>query len=276
MSAVLQLPKPSEITYEVVRISPTVAERWLGRNSQNRNIRHGWVSDLARMMVDGEWLLNGEAIKFAHDGVLLDGQHRLHAIVQSGKTVPMLVVRGLPANAQDTMDTGRARNAAHMLQIKGYPNATNLAATARIVLIYRDGVRESINSCKVSNRRIEEFARGNTMLAYASSQSSWISRSFRVRPALIGAAMYILMGIDADAAQEFFDRCADGVGLAAGSPILALRARVAANREERVNNPAEGDLSLIFRTWNAWRQKKSTSQIRVYVNGELIPCPEPK
>lgn len=276
MTAALKLPTPSEITYEVVRVSPTVAERWLGRNSQNRHIRQQWVTDLSRMMSDGEWMLNGESIKFATDGTLLDGQHRLHAVVTAGKTVPMLVVRGLAPVAQDTMDTGRARSAAHMLQIKGYPNATNLAATARIVLIYNDGVREFIGSRKVSNRRIEQFAHGNVRLAVAASQSAQISRTFRMRPAIVGAAYYLLMRIDADATQEFFDRCADGVGLPAGSPILALRARVTANREERVNNPVEGDLSLIFRAWNAWRQKRTMSQLRVYANGELIPCPEPK
>lgn len=276
MSAALKLPAPSEITYDVVRVSPTVAERWLGKNSQNRHVRQAWVLDLARMIRDDEWLLNGESIKFSADGTLLDGQHRLHAVVAAGKTVPMLVVRGLPNAAQDTMDTGRARTAANMLQIKGYPNASNLAATARLVLIYQEGVRESINSCKVSNRRIEEFANGNVALAFAASRAAQISRSFRIRPAIIGAALYLLLAVDADAAQVFFDRCADGVGLPAGSPILALRARVAANREDRVNNPAEGDFSLIFRTWNSWREKRKTTQIRVYANGELIPCPEPK
>ena len=45
--------------------------------------------------------VNGEPIQIAEDGTLLNGQHRLNAVIESGATVPMLVVRGLPKRRDD-------------------------------------------------------------------------------------------------------------------------------------------------------------------------------
>src|ERR1700761_996246 len=92
---------------EVERLSPKSAKALLKGNVHNRNLRKARVSSLAEAMKRGEWELNGESIKVAEDGSLLDGQHRLQAVVESGKSIQVLVVRNLPSDAQDTVDTGR-------------------------------------------------------------------------------------------------------------------------------------------------------------------------
>lgn len=277
MTAARTLPiGESEITFDVVKVTPALAEKWIGKNVRNRNVYARWVKELARMMSDGEWELNGEAVKFSVAGDLLDGQHRLLAVIASGKTVPILVVRGLPAETQDLMDTGRARTAGNMLQIKGFSNSTSMAAAAKLILLHNDGERTAMSSRKVSNRRINEFVSGNSLLAFAVTRSLQVSKTFRMRPATISTAMYLLMQVDEVAAAEFFDRCADGVNLAARSPILALRNRVAANREDRLLVPIEGEISLVVRAWNAWRRKQNLGTLRTYANGELIACPVPK
>lgn len=48
-------------------------------------------------MKTGRWVLNGETICFDSNGVLRDGHHRLLAIIESGVTIEVLVVRGVAA-----------------------------------------------------------------------------------------------------------------------------------------------------------------------------------
>ena len=102
-------PKPSHLSMEIVRVSPSMAEKMLGRNTRNRSLNQRQVTRWAQSMTAGEWLVTGEAIKIASTGDLLDGQHRLAAVIESGCTVLMLVVKGLHPETQDVMDTGRAR-----------------------------------------------------------------------------------------------------------------------------------------------------------------------
>ena len=57
-------------------------------------------------MKAGRWQLNGEAIKFDKNGHLLNGQHRLHAVVRADTTIQMLVISGLDPETRTTMDSG--------------------------------------------------------------------------------------------------------------------------------------------------------------------------
>src|ERR1700750_3512325 len=104
---------------EVETISPDMAQEILAANGHNRNMRSPRVAQLAEVMRRGEWILNGETIKVATDGTLLDGQHRLQAVVDSGATIETLVMRGMSLETQDTVDTGRRRRLADILAIEG-------------------------------------------------------------------------------------------------------------------------------------------------------------
>jgi len=68
----------------VESISPTRAKEILLANNGNRLISWGWVRKLAGMMTRGEWLLTHQGIAFDVYGVLIDGQHRLEAIIIAG------------------------------------------------------------------------------------------------------------------------------------------------------------------------------------------------
>jgi hypothetical protein len=89
----------------------------------------------------GEWDLNGQTIKVSVDGALLDGQHRLEAVVHSGVTISSVVVRGLSPAARDTIDTGRRRRLADVLAIEGYPDAIALATGVNALYRLRKKVR---------------------------------------------------------------------------------------------------------------------------------------
>lgn len=274
MTAARELPVvASGLTMEVVSITPAIAEKWLGKNVRNRHVRPKVVAHYAKTMTRGEWLVNGEAIKFSVSGDLLDGQHRLSAIIVAQKTIKSLVVRGLPTEAQDVLDIGAGRRVGDQLSIAGFPNATNLAAVSRLVIAY-----ESAGDwkAKASVPQTLNLVSGNELLAYATHHAKIIHKGSDLRPSVAGATYYELMKVDDQKAQEFFERLTDGANLPGGSPILALRDRLRTLRNDRTFLPDEALFSLVFRTWNAWRTRRSLTSLPLYRNGELIQCPEPK
>ena len=92
-------------------ITPEKASGYLKKNKNNRAVSAPLVSRMAREMREGLWAENGETIVFNGDGRLLDGQHRLMAVVESGETIRSLVVTRVPATAFQTIDTGKVSHA---------------------------------------------------------------------------------------------------------------------------------------------------------------------
>lgn len=82
------------IQTQVVSVTPALAEKILEKNTFNRNVSSAVVRKYAADMSAGKWTLNHQGIAFDRDGTLIDGQHRLMAIIQSGATILMLVTHG--------------------------------------------------------------------------------------------------------------------------------------------------------------------------------------
>lgn len=107
------------ITIEVLFITPLKAQEFLKRNIENnRSINLRYVSNYAEEMASDKWVFNGDTIRFDKDGNLIDGQHRLMAIVKSGATIPCLVVTNLEKHALSTIDVGRKRSLGVILKME--------------------------------------------------------------------------------------------------------------------------------------------------------------
>ena len=185
------------------------------------------VRAYAADMSAGNWQLTGESIKFAAGGALLDGQHRLRAVIESGATVYMFVTRGLQIEAQDVMDTNVKRGAQDMLAMYGHANASLAASAAKWVIFYEeDRLYTDRATRNVSHSDVLAFTADNDAYAEAVAFASGIRKHIDLQPSILAAAVYITHGVDAESSLEFFARLADGIGLPAGSPILALRSRL--------------------------------------------------
>ena len=107
-------------------ITPELAGEYLLRNKRNRPMSDRHVSGFVKSINAGEFQLTHQGIAFFEDGSLADGQHRLKAIVLSGKPVQMVVSYGVPFNASTSIDTQlRSRSYADALTIEGNDLAKN-------------------------------------------------------------------------------------------------------------------------------------------------------
>lgn len=135
MSAV-QLKSPAAPTFGIETVTPKLASAWLKLNRQNRPLARGTVRNYADEIRAGHWMLNGEAIKFDWNGHLVDGQHRLGAIVMAEMPIATLVIRGLDPEAFKTIDTGKVRSSADVLALRGIKYAGELATAYRLLYRY--------------------------------------------------------------------------------------------------------------------------------------------
>lgn len=107
------------ITSEIEVITPAKAERYIKSNTVNRTINQKRVSAYAYDMKMGAWQTNGEGIRFDENGKLIDGQHRLSAIILANVPVKMMVTKGISKNIT-IYDRGRNRAEHDSLQMAGY------------------------------------------------------------------------------------------------------------------------------------------------------------
>jgi hypothetical protein len=116
-------------------IGPEVAADYLKSNIDNRRIRRAAVARFAADMRAGRWRQTHQGISFGGDGRILDGQHRLMAIVAAGVTVRMLVTRGQDPDNFTVIDHGKVRNTADAFGIRfALADPRAAAATTRAVI----------------------------------------------------------------------------------------------------------------------------------------------
>lgn len=98
-------------------VTPDMAAEYLEANRNNRKLRKSLVNRLAADIAAGSYQLTHQGVAFDDEGVLLDGQHRLAAIVQAGVACFVLVTRGLPRQSQLVMDDHAKRDAADSIHL---------------------------------------------------------------------------------------------------------------------------------------------------------------
>ena len=266
----------SKPTASVMLVDPDLAARWLARNEANRNLRAAQVAKYAGDMTAGRWQLTGAAIQFAIDGRLLDGQHRLAAIIKSGVTVPMLVVRGLPPSAQAYMDTGAKRTVADQLGIAGFKNSSILAAGARLALAWEQGRLGQPGQVVVSDPEIRAFIQAHPALIDAAAFAARMRRAgLDIHPSVICAAHWGLTqaGHDPARVEGFFEAMAQMRSDGPGDPKYALLHRINTARRNRERIEAADMLSMLIRAYNADYTGKKARRMQAFAHGTAIDIP---
>ena len=103
---------------QFIVITPEGAKDLLTRNEDNRRLRKWWVAALANKIRRGEWIATHQGIALAKSGRLLDGQHRLAAIAESGQAVEILLVTGISDEAFKVIDSGVKRSIGDLTGLK--------------------------------------------------------------------------------------------------------------------------------------------------------------
>ncbi|MDJ0454373.1 hypothetical protein [Gordonia amicalis] len=263
---------PTKPSASTIFVDPAMARRVLAKNTHNRPIKESQVIRLMEEMTTGRWKYNGEAIKWSVDDVLLDGQHRLTALARMDDdfpAIPFLVVRGLPADTQSTMDQGTTRTAGDQLVLEGLLGSTDSRIVAGGIRVYLEWQRMAFFgdqkvASKISNPEVVAWASEHPVeMAILQDLASQRLRRVKCRPSVTLAVLLQFRLIDGEAAREFSEGLYSGAGLQSGNPILALRDRLDRIREGKVNVSDRDLIGYFVMAWNHWRRGGNTSKLQM-------------
>lgn len=257
---------------EIIDVTPTLAEDWLKKNKNNRDFSEFHVKKLASQMRDGKWQDNGETIKFAIGGELLDGQHRLLAVVRSRSTQRMLIVRGLARDTFATIDVGRKRSSADAMKVAHIPEHKRVAVALPFLLAYDRRVQTEM---RVRMTPIEalEFLRvypdlPNILGELGSKRCPLVPRY------VFDALYYIFHRSDAILAHEYMTALREGINIEACNAWRIVRERLI---REASKPPGTGKLddknlaALIIKGWNHARGGTDAQRISWKPDQEDFP-----
>ena len=269
------------VTTTMTTVTPEQASEWLANNTHNRKLRTHQVAAMVRDIQEGRWKWNGDSIKFAKDGTLLDGQHRLHAIVESGQPIEMLVINGLDKATQATMDTGAKRSGADVLKLNGEKNYTVLAAALRSAILWDAGIRNMGGGNRVTtNGDLVDYLEAHPEMRNHVEAYNTLRRGLRL-PASVGVtAIKLFTEIDAEDAKYFFERLASDEGHYRGEPIFEAR-RLLKEDEATASNTRAGrtstwKMAILIKAWNKYRNGETVKQLSYRPGGanrEKFPEP---
>ena len=143
-------------------ITPVLAQKYLSQNaSENRAKKMVHIDRYARDMRAGQWMITHQGIAFDKDGVLLDGQQRLNAVIKSGVPVPMLVIRGLDHNVIRVMDQGVSRtlNDAMKMDKEQCETLRQRSVTSAISALFKRDFGSNIILSQAEYRFVYEYFR---------------------------------------------------------------------------------------------------------------------
>lgn len=256
-----------------VMIDPAHAAELLQRNKNNRNVRENQVEALAAAMKKGEWELSNDAIVVSEGGLLLNGQHRLLAVVKSGVTCPFILFTGASDSSFDIMDTPTIRKVSDVIQRKG---GTNTVRCSSVIAKYLNicGDMESgwetvwrfHNSAQSTRRaKIEAYELLHEDIhKWLNKCDCLLSQNIVLAPITLLAAFALFLEKKLHHPEEKIvnflkELCIDG--RTSNGTILHVRKKLIRHKMKADLLPRHDDFRYIIRAWNDFLQNRSVQTI---------------
>ena len=248
---------PDDISAELMHITPEMARDLLTNALPNRPVSKARVRALIDDLRMGRWQTNGESIILDASLRLLDGQHRLQAVAESGIAITALVAVGVDPGSMPTIDQGARRSAGDALAAAQLPRAKELAAACRWLWRLEHGAMRQVR-VPLSNPELAPFVGNHPGLTEALACGRPLRR---VVPESLGAALFWhFTRLSASQAREYHTALTRGEGLTAGHPALAVRRRALEERGPLTHAQVVGRAALLVLGWNCMRAQKPCPQ----------------
>lgn len=260
---------------EVRTITPVVATEMLKKNLNNRKVSEKHVSFLSDEMRSGNWLFDGQPIRFSEDNTLIDGQHRLNAIIKSKTSQNLLVITGLSKETFKVMDTGKNRNAADVLSMNGEMYYADISSCAKFLIRFKSNNYSGTGNRRssTSNTSIVEWLEENRVIVENIKTADRLRMAFSgvLTRTNIASLLYLFSKKDVNIAEDFMRRLCTGLDLGIESPVFVLRKLLIKDKMSKASLPQNDRIALIIKGWNAYRLGKSVKFLRWNKDTESFP-----
>lgn len=253
------LPKAS-----LSEITPALAEKWMERRAdKQRKIDQRQVDKIKTAILRGDWRVNGGTIVFDEAGFLIDGQHRLLAIIASGKTVRSLVVRGVDQSELtfQTIDDAKARKVTDFMHCS---NVNNVAAVCAMLMSAQSGKwpenHDKIPYVEVL-KVVKKYQDIIVPLVAAVNEGGRFVKQHSFCTFLVFYYTHIEPVKNPERLAAFFARLGDGVGLEKTDPVYQLRKRYL-DQPTNVKFDRTAGRAMIIKALHAYLDSKPLSLVR--------------
>jgi len=206
-------------------VSPALAHSYLAKSAGNRQLNSDYVLSLAVAMESGKWDADASEIVFDEDGAMVDGHHRLHAIVAYGKPVRLLVKRGVSKSARGVIDTGRTRTIRDLFVMfrsgSDYLSVRKAALVCCVSLIV-PGRGPSIRTLDAYDSWMRQFKEGIDAAVEIGRAGGSAGSHLRLGP--VAGAFAFAHKMNPKKVEAFMLKVRDGVELSRAEPAYTLRA----------------------------------------------------
>jgi len=244
---------------EIVKLTPEMAKTLLAHNTGNRPESKATVQRYVNEMAAGRWSETGETISFDVNGKLINGQHRLRAVAETGVTIEeQILAWDVPEAAFAVLDCGKARSAADALKMEGLKNANEVGQAIRLVIGY--SMHGTLDyKKKISTAEQVLFLNAHPEIIADVDGIMDMDNVKRLKPGILGGLRYLARS--AEHGTVMFDRFLEdvitGLGLKSGNPAACLRNHAMGEASLNLGN---WTLCLVV-GWNRYAAGKSMSKL---------------
>jgi hypothetical protein len=263
------------LKFERKLITPAIAKELLKNNKFNRRIRRLLVINYTNEMLNNKWKVDtGEMIKISKTGVILDGQHRLLAIVKSNKSIYFHIAFDIDDEVFDVIDTGKGRSSNDTFQVKGIQRDNVLPSTISIynLLIANRRLGVQIHHKSTNAALLEQYLLDETFWQHVTKQSHNYYLAFAkiLPPSYIGGFYAFFLKLNENKAEEFMKQLATGIGIS-NECILLLRNKLMQDKMSIRKMLPTLKMALIIKTWNLFVKNQTVKILKFEQNREEFP-----
>ena len=266
----------NELFIQKVLMTPPLARKLLGTMVNNRNIKKRSLSKIVEDIKSNQWVSNnGESIKINSQGRLLDGQHRLQAIIETNKPLELYITFNCDIDSINTVDTGSSRSLTNVLKINNikYYNTIGSIIQSESVIMSGSSIRNISNATKVKGYpRVVDLVKNNLEYLYFICKES---DKLKVKFPLITSSFYskyfnIFYKIDKEICFDFFRKLTTGEDCDA--PIFLLRQILIKDSSKSVKKMSLKEKEALFiKCWNHYVDGTELKTLRWQANSEDFP-----
>lgn len=234
-----------------------MAQDWLSFNKKNRQLRRKTVLFYATEMIAGRWRdETGETVKFDAAHNLLDGQHRLSAVVKSGVAVQLWVAYDVDPESFQVIDSGLKRAPSDIFHIGGIPHSSILPTILKYYHHYKTGTMGRVRDTMSSQKLLEIYNTNPVFWQECAKNATRWHKSFRpIPPSTWGAIGSILVEINNEEAMDFLDKLASGRKISHDG-MYFIRDKFVSESVSAAKTGPEYKIALIIKFWNSVRVNK--------------------
>lgn len=264
-----------------ILITPAYAKELLQMNVTNRRVRKPALNAYSRDMKAGKWKdETGELIKISKSNVLLDGQHRLLALIDANVSLYFHVASDVNDDVFTVLDTGKSRGGSDTLQVYGAKNYTRISAIIQSYHVLKRGNLSfkltAGSQTKLTNHSILEMyiEKESFWQEIGKKADSWYNHFSKILTySTVGSFYALFYDINPDQAKEFFDQLCIPKHYPKNPTIIILNKKLIEDKISNRKITSAYRNAYILKTWNSFRSNKNIKILSYNPEKETFPEP---